>query len=110
MTYEFPLLDQTGNFPVKVRVKLSLVDQDGIHEVGFCAQVCISLWCVRNRRFRGGPYVLASLVHVAVAVAGVSFKCLWIASSVRPGHVIRCPSLTACNNADFVGLNRALCN
>jgi hypothetical protein len=42
-------------------------------------------------------------------VTGVSFKCLWIASSVRPGHVIRCPSLTACSNADFVRLNRALC-
>jgi hypothetical protein len=44
-----------------------------------------------------------------MAVAGVGFKCLWISSSVRPGHVIRCPSLTACNIADFVGLNRALC-
>jgi hypothetical protein len=44
-----------------------------------------------------------------MAVDGVSFKCLWIASYVRPGHMIRCPSLTACNNADFVGLNRALC-
>jgi hypothetical protein len=45
----------------------------------------------------------------SMAVAGMSFKCLWIASSVSPGHVIICPSLTACNNADFVGLNRALC-
>jgi hypothetical protein len=44
-----------------------------------------------------------------MAVAGVSFKCLLIASSVKPGQVIRCPSLTACNIADFVGLNRALC-
>jgi hypothetical protein len=44
-----------------------------------------------------------------IAVAGVSFKCLLIASSVRPGQVMRCPFLTACNNADFVGLNRALC-
>jgi hypothetical protein len=44
-----------------------------------------------------------------MAVAGVSFKCLLIASSVRPGHMIRCPFLTACNIADFVGLNRALC-
>jgi hypothetical protein len=40
-----------------------------------------------------------------MAVAGVSFKCLLIASSVKPGQVIRCPSLTACNRADFVGLN-----
>jgi hypothetical protein len=41
----------------QVRVKLSLVDQDGIHEVGFCVQVCVSLRLIRNRRFRGGPYV-----------------------------------------------------
>jgi hypothetical protein len=44
-----------------------------------------------------------------MAMAGVSFKCLLIASSVRLGQVIRCPSLTACNIADFVGLNRDLC-
>jgi hypothetical protein len=44
-----------------------------------------------------------------MAVAGVSFKCLWIVSSVRLGHMVRCLFLTACNNADFVGLNRALC-
>jgi hypothetical protein len=44
-----------------------------------------------------------------MAVAGVSFKCLLIASSVNPGQVIRCPSLTACNIADFVGLNRDFC-
>jgi hypothetical protein len=41
------------------------MNQDGIHEVGFCAQVCVRCWFVRDRRFRGGPYVLASLVHVA---------------------------------------------
>jgi hypothetical protein len=41
-----------------------------------------------------------------MAVAGVSFKCLLIASSVRPVQVIRCPSLTACNIAEYVGLNR----
>jgi hypothetical protein len=35
----------------QVRVKLSLVDQDGIHEAGFCAQVCVGRWCFRNRRF-----------------------------------------------------------
>jgi hypothetical protein len=44
-----------------------------------------------------------------MAVAGVSFKCLLIVSSVKPGQVIRCPSLNACNIADFVELNKALC-
>jgi hypothetical protein len=44
-----------------------------------------------------------------MAVAGTIFKCLLIVSSVRVGHMIRCLSLTACNNADFVGLNRDLC-
>jgi hypothetical protein len=44
-----------------------------------------------------------------MAVAGVSFKCLLIASSVKPGQVIRCPSLMACNIADSIGLNRDLC-
>jgi hypothetical protein len=44
-----------------------------------------------------------------MAVAGVSFKCLLMASSVKPGQVIRCPSLTACNIADFAGLDRDLC-
>jgi hypothetical protein len=44
-----------------------------------------------------------------IAVAGVSFKCVLIASSVKLGQVIRCQSLTSCNIADFVGLNRALC-
>jgi hypothetical protein len=44
-----------------------------------------------------------------MAVAGVSFNFLLIASSVKPGQVIRRPSLTACNIADFVGLSRALC-
>jgi hypothetical protein len=51
-------------FSRQVRVKLSLIDQDGIHKVGFFAQVCVSRWRVRNRRLRGGPYVLASLIHV----------------------------------------------
>jgi hypothetical protein len=44
-----------------------------------------------------------------MAVAGVSFKCLLMACSVKPGQVIRCPFLTACNIADFVRLNKALC-
>jgi hypothetical protein len=44
-----------------------------------------------------------------MAVAGVSFKCLLMASSVKRGQVIRCPSLNACNIADFVRLNKAFC-
>jgi hypothetical protein len=44
-----------------------------------------------------------------MAVAGVSFKYLLITSSVKPGQVIGCLYLTACNIADFVGLKRALC-
>jgi hypothetical protein len=44
-----------------------------------------------------------------MAVAGVSFKCLLIASSVKQGQVIRCPSLTVCNIADLIGMNGALC-
>jgi hypothetical protein len=44
-----------------------------------------------------------------MAVAGVRFKFLLIASSVKPGQVIRCLLLTACNIAAFVGLNKALC-
>jgi hypothetical protein len=52
-------------FSRQVRVRLALIDQDGIQKVGFCAQVCVSRWRVRNRRFRGGPYILASLIHVA---------------------------------------------
>jgi hypothetical protein len=93
----------------QVGVKLALIDYDGVHEVGLCAQVCVGCWLFLNGRLRGESYILAPLVHMAHAVAGVSFKCLLIASSVKPGQVIRCPSLTACNNADFVGLDRALC-
>jgi hypothetical protein len=44
-----------------------------------------------------------------MTVAGVSFKCLLISSSVKPGQVIRCPSLNACNIAAFVVLNKSLC-
>jgi hypothetical protein len=44
-----------------------------------------------------------------MAVAVVSFKCLLMASSVRPGQVIICQSLTACYICAFVGLNKALC-
>jgi hypothetical protein len=44
-----------------------------------------------------------------MVVSGVSFKCLLMASSVKPGQVIICPYLTACNIAAFVGLNKAFC-
>jgi hypothetical protein len=43
-----------------------------------------------------------------MAVEGVSLIFLWISSNVRPGNVIRCPSLTACYIADLVELNRDL--
>jgi hypothetical protein len=76
--------------------------------MAFCAQVCVRCWLVRNRRFRGGPYVLASLAHMADGCGRREFQFFLIWSSVRLGQVIRCPSLTVCNIADLVGLNRAL--
>jgi hypothetical protein len=39
-------------------------NQDVINKVGFCAQLCVSWWHVRNRRFQSGPYVMASLTCV----------------------------------------------
>jgi hypothetical protein len=48
----------------QVRVKLSLIDQDGMNEVGFCTQVCVSCWHILKWCSRVGPYVLASLIHV----------------------------------------------
>jgi hypothetical protein len=39
-------------FSREVRVKLSLINQDGINKVGFCAQVCVSGWHVRDLCFR----------------------------------------------------------
>jgi hypothetical protein len=84
----------------QVRVKLTLIDYDGVHEVGLCAQVSVRCWLFLNGRL---------WFIWPMAVAGVSLKCLLIASSVKPGQVIRCRSLTACNIADFVGLNNALC-
>jgi hypothetical protein len=43
-----------------------VLGQPGWHtRDGFYAQVCVSRWYVHTRRFRGGPYVLASLIHVA---------------------------------------------
>jgi hypothetical protein len=44
-----------------------------------------------------------------MSVAGVSFKRLLIMSSFKLGQVIKYPSLAACNIADFVGMNKALC-
>jgi hypothetical protein len=45
-----------------------------------------------------------------IAVAGVIFKCLLIACSVKPSQVVRWLLLTACRSVDIVGLNIALCN
>jgi hypothetical protein len=84
----------------QVGVELILIDDDGIHEVGLCAQVCIGCLLFLNGRLRCGSYVC--LFILTMAVAGVSLKYLLIASSVNPGQVIRCPSLSACNIADFV--------
>jgi hypothetical protein len=49
----------------QVRVRLSLNNYYGIHEMGFCAHIFFRFWLFHNRRSRGGPYVLAPLVHVA---------------------------------------------
>jgi hypothetical protein len=68
MAYHDILVSFAGpdrEFPRHVRVKLALINHDGIHEVGFCAQVCVRCWLVHDRRFLGGPYVLAKLVHMA---------------------------------------------
>jgi hypothetical protein len=84
----------------QVGVKLTLIDYDGVHEVGLCAQVSVRCWLFLNGRL---------WFIWPMAVAGVSLKCLLIASSVKPGQVIRCRSLTACNIADFLGMNKDLC-
>jgi hypothetical protein len=44
-----------------------------------------------------------------IAVAGVGFTCLLTASTVRPGHVVKCPFLIAWTRSYFVQLNIALC-
>jgi hypothetical protein len=51
-------------FSRQVGVKLTLIHQDGIHKIGFCAQICVSVWHIFNWCLRGGPNVLASLTHV----------------------------------------------
>jgi hypothetical protein len=55
-------------FPRQVRVKLSLVDQDGVNKMGFRAQICVRCWNIFNGFcdwcFCGGPNVMASLNHV----------------------------------------------
>jgi hypothetical protein len=54
-------------FTRQVRVKLSLVDQDGVNKMGFFAQICVSGWNILNGCsdwcFLGGPNVLESLIH-----------------------------------------------
>jgi hypothetical protein len=52
------------DFSRQVRVKLALIDYNGVHKVGLCAQVCVRCWLFLNRRLRGGSYVLAPLVHM----------------------------------------------
>jgi hypothetical protein len=49
----------------QVGVKLALIDYNGTHEVGFCAQVCVWCWLFLNGRLRGRLYILASLAHMA---------------------------------------------
>jgi hypothetical protein len=78
MTHEFPLLDLTGNFPVKSVFDPKTVsgvgwDTLGVFKVELMFWSCWFIW--------------------PMALSGVSFKCLLIASSVRPGQVIRCPFL-----------------
>jgi hypothetical protein len=88
---------------------LALIDYDGIHEVGFVPKSVSGVGCFSMGSFEVDRMFWRLWFIWPMAVAGVSFKCLLIASSVKPGQVIRCPSLTACNIADFVGLNKALC-
>jgi hypothetical protein len=49
----------------QVGVKLALIDYDGVHEVGLCAQVCVRCGLFLNGHLRGGSYFLAPLVHMA---------------------------------------------
>jgi hypothetical protein len=65
---------------------------------------CFSVDAFKVDRMFWGRWLIWTM-----AVAGISFKCLLTVSSVRPGQVIRCPSLTACNIAAFVRLNKVLC-
>jgi hypothetical protein len=37
----------------QVGVKLTLIDYDGVHKVGLCAQICIRCWLFLNGRLRG---------------------------------------------------------
>jgi hypothetical protein len=37
----------------QVGVKLALIDYDGVHEVGLCAQICVRFWFFLNGRLRG---------------------------------------------------------
>jgi hypothetical protein len=76
---------------------------------GFVPKSVSGVGCFSMGAFEVDPMFWRLWFMWPMAVAGVSFKCLLIASSVRPSQVIRCPSLTPYNIADFVGLNRALC-
>jgi hypothetical protein len=58
----------------QVRVKLALIDYDGVHEVGICDQVCVRCWLFLNGCLRGGSYVLAPLVHMAHARSRRQFQ------------------------------------
>jgi hypothetical protein len=100
-------------FSRQIRVKLSLVDQDGINELVFVPELVLVVVISSMSDAIGALEVdlmfWSLLFMCPIVVAGVRFKCLLIAFSVRPGQVMRCPFLTACNKADVVGLNRALC-
>jgi hypothetical protein len=37
----------------QVGVKVALIDYDGVHEVGLCAQICVRCWLFLNGRLRG---------------------------------------------------------
>jgi hypothetical protein len=60
----------------QVGVKLTLIDYNGVHEVGLCAQVSVRCWLFLNGRFRGGSYVLASLIHMAHGRSRCQFQML----------------------------------
>jgi hypothetical protein len=87
---------------------LALIDYDGIHGVIFVPKSVSGVGCFSMGAFEVDTMCWRLWFIWPMAVAGVSFKCVLIASSVKPGQVIKCPSLTACNIADLVGLNRAL--
>jgi hypothetical protein len=60
----------------QVGVELTLIDYDGIHEVGLCAQVCIRCLLFLNWRLRGGSYVLSPLINMAHGCSRRQFQML----------------------------------